>query len=599
MTAAAGLQIFEEYRRFRVNFVETVAELASWPHNADVLQSAGLVALLRPLLLDPEANVQQTAALALGRLAKCSSSAAASLGTCKVLTELVSSLHGQNTMYKQVVAFALREVAKHSPDLAQEVVDCGALDALVTCLEDSDLAVRQAVVWPLDIIARHTESLANTVVESGAVEVLVKRLEDADIALRRISSATLADICRHSAELAQRVVDFGALPPLVRDLSNTDSALKRQICGCLGHIASHSPDLARLLVNAGIFPGILSCLKDGDEFVRKNAATCIRNIASHAVIVEQASQDGDDQADNYIFAVADSIGPMVEYIVETRGDNRLPGIMMLGFVAGLKPEFASDIINRKGIHALKDALVNESEGHLKAAAAWSLGQVGRHSGSHTDPLAEADVPRRLLAVYMQADSSEDLRARVKDAVDLILPQCTNLRALDQILGVVPNCFLATTLHQISTALKTGAAANEGPEERRQRLHMVLERERGALSWTSERDKKIGDDVEDAAPSASMTVAEARARCATQLVPGCGCFTFQGDSSVDGPVAILFKSRWNLTPAEGWTSWHLQVNPEVGSDQLRDVVKEITATYPDAIVQLYYAQLYEKELLTIM
>lgn len=63
----AVLQVFEEYQKARVTFVQTVADLATRPQNIDALQNAGVMALLRPLLLDNVTSIQQSAALALGR----------------------------------------------------------------------------------------------------------------------------------------------------------------------------------------------------------------------------------------------------------------------------------------------------------------------------------------------------------------------------------------------------------------------------------------------------------------------------------------------------------------------------------------------------
>ena len=48
----AVLQVFEKYQKDRVSFVQTVAELATRPQNIEPMQSAGVMALLRPLLLD-------------------------------------------------------------------------------------------------------------------------------------------------------------------------------------------------------------------------------------------------------------------------------------------------------------------------------------------------------------------------------------------------------------------------------------------------------------------------------------------------------------------------------------------------------------------
>ena len=49
------LQHFEEYQRARVKFVQAVAEAATRPQNIEVMNNAGVMQLLRPLLLD---NVQ-------------------------------------------------------------------------------------------------------------------------------------------------------------------------------------------------------------------------------------------------------------------------------------------------------------------------------------------------------------------------------------------------------------------------------------------------------------------------------------------------------------------------------------------------------------
>ncbi len=66
--ARTVLQAFEDYQKARVSFVQTVADLATRPQNIDVLQNANVMALLRPLLLDNVASIQQSAALALGEL---------------------------------------------------------------------------------------------------------------------------------------------------------------------------------------------------------------------------------------------------------------------------------------------------------------------------------------------------------------------------------------------------------------------------------------------------------------------------------------------------------------------------------------------------
>jgi hypothetical protein len=52
MTQRQIQQVFETYQKARLTFVQTVADLSSRPQNVSPLQDAGVMALLRPLLLD-------------------------------------------------------------------------------------------------------------------------------------------------------------------------------------------------------------------------------------------------------------------------------------------------------------------------------------------------------------------------------------------------------------------------------------------------------------------------------------------------------------------------------------------------------------------
>ena len=89
-------KVFEQYQKSRTAFVQTVAELATRPQNIETLQNAGVMALLRPLLLDVVPTIQQTAALALGRLANYNDSLAEAVVKGDILPQLVYSLSEQN-----------------------------------------------------------------------------------------------------------------------------------------------------------------------------------------------------------------------------------------------------------------------------------------------------------------------------------------------------------------------------------------------------------------------------------------------------------------------------------------------------------------------
>ena len=119
--------------------------------------------------------------------------------------------------------------------------------------------------------------------------------------------------------------------------------------------------------------------------------------------------------------------------------------------------------------------MDEKEDHIKAASAWSLGQIGRHTSDHARALAEGDVLRHLLACMVHQDSSEDLSVRrrsrdtagaltrfpptdrtsktkSKRALKAVLSKCTHLQALQPLLREAPVKVQKYVLRQFASIL---------------------------------------------------------------------------------------------------------------------------------------------------
>ena len=90
-----------------------------------------------------------------------------------------------------------------------------------------------------------------------------------------------------------------------------------------------------MVVEAEIFPAVLTCLKDTDEYVRKNVATLIREIAKHTPELAQ------------LIVNAGGVAAVVDYVGESEGNVRLPGVMMLGYVAAHSENLAMAVIVSK------------------------------------------------------------------------------------------------------------------------------------------------------------------------------------------------------------------------------------------------------------
>lgn len=437
----AVLQPFEEYQKARNSFVQTVAELATRPQNIESLHSAGVMSLLRPLLLDSVQSIQHSAALAIGRLANHSEELAESVIQNDIISQLINSLSTQNRFFKKAACFVLRAVAKHSPQLADDVVKSGALEPLVKCLEEFDPSVKEHAAWALGYIAKHNASLAHQIVEARAVESLINCLQEPEISLKRASAQTLSYICQHTEQLAQPVAENG-LDNICFYLGYNDTQLKRYICLLLANITKHSVELAnQVMAKLNNASKLLACLKDPDITVKKNAAFCICEIVNKSP----------ENATSIVNAGGAPI--LVEFITNVTGEPRLYGILTLGFIAAFKENLASEVIKAKAINQLRSALQNEPHNHIKAAACYALGHIGRHSAVHAKDVAEANVLSIMLVYYISPDSTDDLRDKAKKALKKIIDNCSYLTALEPLLMVAKDKILKHILNQYVKHLK--------------------------------------------------------------------------------------------------------------------------------------------------
>lgn len=420
--------------------MQTVADLANRQQNIELLQNAGVMSLLRPLLLDVVPSIQHTAALALGRLADNSEDLAEAVVKEDILPQLAHSMVSQNRFYKKAAAFVLRAVAKHSPELSQAVVACRGVDALVLCLEEFDPGVKEAAAWALGNIARHNAALSQSVVDAGAVPLLVLSLLEPEMAIKRIAASTLSDISKHTPELAQTVVDTGAIAHLAQMILSPDTKLKRQVFAALTQISKHSVSLAELVIEAEIFPAAISCLRDPDEYVKKNVVTLMREVVKHTPELAQ------------VIVNCGGLEAVIDYLGNCHGNVRLPGIMMLGYVAAHSESLAMAVIVSKGVPQLALCLSEESEDHIKAATVWSVGQIGHHTPEHAKAVSTANLLSKILELYMNASSSEDLQTKSKKALKSVLQKCTYLPSLEPLLYEAPSNILKHVVCQFSKVL---------------------------------------------------------------------------------------------------------------------------------------------------
>lgn len=88
--------VFDQYQKARLLFVQSIADLSSRPNNIDCLEAAGVIDLLRPLLLDAVPSIQHITAFALGKLANHDSRLAHAVVRRDTLSQLLKNIDKQN-----------------------------------------------------------------------------------------------------------------------------------------------------------------------------------------------------------------------------------------------------------------------------------------------------------------------------------------------------------------------------------------------------------------------------------------------------------------------------------------------------------------------
>ena len=125
---------FEEYQKARVKFVQAIAEAATRPQNIEVMNNAGVMQLLRPLLLDNVSSPQQ--------ITQLKNYIEVILVHCEIslFSDIILNLRNMKVpSIQQTAALALGRLANYSEDLAEAVVGNEILPQLVYSLSDQNV----------------------------------------------------------------------------------------------------------------------------------------------------------------------------------------------------------------------------------------------------------------------------------------------------------------------------------------------------------------------------------------------------------------------------------------------------------------------------
>jgi hypothetical protein len=435
---------FEAYKMARRDFVTMVSQAAMKPDNVPALIELNVLSLLRPLLLDNVPTIQETAALAISRLARVSEKNSEKIISTGMMHEIVGGLKSKDDRYQKNLCNVIKNVAKHTPNLAKEVVGSGCIEPLIKCLEGSKEAptsnqVIGAAASSLKAIASHNAELAQEVVGASALAPLIKTLERNDNALRRVSVSAIGSIAVHSPTLAQSCIEARAISTIAPFLTSNDNKLLQQCCLTLSAIASHSVDTAELVVEADVFPGALKFLYDDDADLRKAAAQLVLDIVKHTQELSKVVVGfGGCQA--------------LSHYLKFSEKDPIPAVKAIGCIASFSPALATSLLESGAGSECLGVFAFSKNITCKEEAARAIGMLGKHNSSTSSALSSMNALSLLLQAYDDPDGNENLRNATKESMKLIIENCEELTALEPLITTSKGSILRKVLSRIIALL---------------------------------------------------------------------------------------------------------------------------------------------------
>lgn len=313
------------------------------------------------------------------------------------------------------------------------------LKTVIECLEDSEPETRASAALALGGLAKN-EQIAGLLVQSGTLAALTQILASPELPLKQAAAFALGNIAKHSEVFAEHIADCNVIPLLVKAIHNDHVRLKADGFLCLANIARHSPGLATEVAESGLNEAIehLSCQPG---IVQKQAATLVRDICRHNLRLSN------------MVVMSNGLGSLVNLVQCGNDCSVLPAVMALGYMSAQSEQVAEQIIDLDAVHSLQCTLDCEGKEQLQAAAAWTLGQIGKHSVDNVKALTVENVLSTLVQKIGSPHVSENLKTKCRSALRLLLPKCEDTKDLENILmGDIPEALIAPILSAFSKIL---------------------------------------------------------------------------------------------------------------------------------------------------
>jgi hypothetical protein len=126
--------------------------------------------------------------------------------------------------------------------------------------------------------------------------------------------------------------------------------------------------------------------------------------------------------------------------------------MVVGFIASFSESLAGALIHENAPPVVLKVFVSARQPHLKSAAAWTLGQLGKHSPEQASQLTSLNALALLLDAHNDKNAGEDLKLKSKRSLKVIIEKCNEIEALQPLIDPAPDKIRKYVIEQISKLL---------------------------------------------------------------------------------------------------------------------------------------------------
>lgn len=290
-------------------------------------------------------------------------------------------------------------------------------------MQDPDTDTRATTALALGKIAKLNQHLAERVVQLNALPGLTQVLASPEPSLQQAGAFAMDKIAYYNPFLARRVETANAIPLCIKALNTDNAKVKQDALLCLANIAKHSSRLAGNVSNAGGTTVAVEHLSYPRPGVQRNAATLLQNICMQNLrLAKHVEFSGGVEA--------------LLCLIETPPSSKaLTAMLALGYLATQSEQIAEHIIEAGGVQRLRSILEGD-DGTIEyleyqAVAAWTLGEMGKHSVDNTAALSRENILSIMFSKTLQPNVPDVQKAKYISALNLLIPKCENWRELER------------------------------------------------------------------------------------------------------------------------------------------------------------------------